>query len=449
LGEVLPLYSVLPFLGLLLSIALCPLFLTKFWHDHFGKVAAFWAALIAVPLIIAYQGLAVHQFTQVLVVDYIPFIILLWSLYTISGGIVIHGNLIGTPLTNTMILLSGTVLASWIGTTGASLLLIRFFLRANKHRQNRGFMVVFFIFLVANIGGGLTPLGDPPLFLGFLHGVPFTWTFRLFPQILFLVIILLTIYFCLDHYFYRKESHQFTKKKSASRRLGVKGSYNLIFLAGVIGSVILSGCLDLGAAHFWGVSCRIIDWTRDGLLILMGLFSLLTTPRIFREENEFTWAPILEVGYIFFGLFITMAPCLLILKAGDKGALAFVTSSLKTPAHYFWASGTLSSFLDNAPTYLSFLSSALGSFYPAMPESLSVPRLISENAIFLKAISCGAVFMGANTYIGNAPNFMVRSIAEEAGVPMPNFISYILKYSLPILCPLFLIMTFIFFRRIP
>ncbi len=213
MGEVLPLYSVLPFLGLLLSIALCPLFLTKFWHDHFGKVAAFWAALTAVPLIIAYQGLAVHQFIHVLVVDYIPFIILLWSLYTISGGIVIHGNLMGTPLTNTMILLSGTVLASWIGTTGASLLLIRFFLKSNKHRRNRGFMVVFFIFLVANIGGGLTPLGDPPLFLGFLHGVPFTWTFRLFPQILFLVIILLTIYFCLDHYFYGKETHQLTKRE--------------------------------------------------------------------------------------------------------------------------------------------------------------------------------------------------------------------------------------------
>jgi Na+/H+ antiporter NhaD/arsenite permease-like protein len=449
LGEVLPLYSILPFLGLLLSIALCPLFLTKFWHDHFGKVSAFWAALTAVPIIMAYQGLAVHQFLHVLVVDYIPFIILLWSLYTISGGIVIQGNLMGTPLTNTMILLSGTILASWIGTTGAAMLLIRFFLRANKVRKNRGFMVVFFIFLVANIGGSLTPLGDPPLFLGFLHGVPFTWTFHLIPQMFFLVITLLALYLGLDIYFYKKEAPLFPKRKSGPQSLGLKGLINLIFLAGVIGSIIMSGFLDLGLAYFLGIQCRIMDWIRDGLLILMGLSSLIFTPRVIREENEFTWAPIREVGYIFLGLFITMVPCLLILKAGDKGALALVTSSLKTPSHYFWASGILSGFLDNAPTYLSFLSTALGRFYPAMPESLSIPKLLSENAIYLKAISCGAVFMGANTYIGNAPNFMIRSIAEEAGVSMPSFFGYLFKYSLPILCPLFILLDLIFFWRTP
>jgi Na+/H+ antiporter NhaD/arsenite permease-like protein len=265
----------------------------------------------------------------------------------------------------------------------------------------------------------------------------------------FLVIILLTIYICLDIYFYKKEAPRLTKGKSASQRLGFNGLYNLIFLAGVIGSVMLSGWVDLGSVYFLGLRCRIMDWIRDGLLILMGLFSLIFTPRVIREENEFTWSPIREVGYIFLGLFITMAPCLLILKAGDKGALAFVTSSIRTPSQYFWASGILSSFLDNAPTYLSFLSSSLGRFYPAMPESLSIPKLLSENAVYLKAISCGAVFMGANTYIGNAPNFMVRSIAEESGVSMPSFFGYIVKYSLPILCPLFLIMTFIFFRRTP
>lgn len=445
LGEVLPLWSVIPFVGILLSIALFPLVLPDFWHHHFGKIAAFWSAILGIPFLIAYKGDAFHEILHIILADYIPFIILLWSLYTVSGGILLRGTLRGTPIVNVIMLIIGTLLASWMGTTGAAMLMIRPFLRANNYRKNRTFMVVFFIFLVANVGGSLTPLGDPPLFLGFLHGVSFFWTFKIIPHMLTVVIILLVIYFILDTYYYRKEELSAPEEEGVKERLKLDGIYNFLFLGGIVGAVLMSGIVDWGDINTLGIHRTIQDWVRDGLLILMGILSLVTTPIRIRDDNDFTWFPIIEVAYLFIGIFITMIPCLLILKAGGQGALAFLTNGVTEPRHYFWVTGGLSSFLDNAPTYLTFFNSALGAFYSGMTEAQAVPMLMTESAIYLKAVSAGAVFFGACSYIGNAPNFMVRSISEEAGTPMPSFFGYILKYALIFLIPTFVIVTFIFF----
>ena len=446
IGEILPLWSCIPFAGILLSIALFPLFLPDFWHHHFGKISGFWAATLGVPFLIVFKGAALHEILHIILADYVPFIILLWSLYTVSGGILLRGRLRGTPTVNVTILIIGTLLASWMGTTGAAMLMIRPFLRANNYRKNRTFMVVFFIFLVANVGGSLTPLGDPPLFLGFLHGVSFFWTFKILPHMLMVVIILLVVYFIIDTYHYRKEGISAPKEEGVKESLKLEGVYNFLFLAGIVGSVLMSGIVDWGEVNTLGVHRSVQDWTRDGLLILMGIGSLVATPIQLRDDNDFTWFPIIEVAYLFIGIFITMIPCLLILKAGSHGALAFLTSGVTRPVHYFWVTGALSGFLDNAPTYLTFFNSALGAFYAGMSEAQAVPLLMAESAIYLKAISAGAVFFGACSYIGNAPNFMVRSISEEAGTPMPSFFGYVLKYALVFLVPTFIIVTFVFFR---
>ena len=445
LGAVLPLWSCAPFAFMLLSIALCPLIMPEFWHHHFGKISAFWAACLAVPFLIAFRSDAVHEIVHIILADYVPFIILLWALYTVSGGILLRGTLRGTPPVNVAMLLIGTLLASWMGTTGAAMLMIRPFLRANNYRKNRTFMVVFFIFLVANVGGSLTPLGDPPLFLGFLHGVPFFWTFKIMPQMLTASLLLLIIYFFLDSYHYRKENVAAPVENEIKAPLKLEGKQNFLFLLGIIAAVLMSGVADWGEINTFGVHRSIQDWARDGLLILMGILSLVTTARSVRDDNEFTWFPIIEVAYLFIGIFITMIPCLLILKAGPRGALALLIQGVTQPAHFFWVTGGLSSFLDNAPTYLTFFNTALGSFYSGIPESSAVPRLLTENAVYLKAISAGAVFFGACSYIGNAPNFMVRSISEEAGTPMPSFFGYILKYTLIYLIPCYVVITLIFF----
>lgn len=446
LGETLPLWSCLPFAGMLLSIALFPLLAPGFWHHHFVKVSFGWAAAMAVPFALSYGMTAVHEIVHILLADYVPFIILLWSLYTVSGGILLKGSLTGTPLVNVLMLLLGTFLASIMGTTGAAMLLIRPFLRANSHRKNRIFMVVFFIFLVANIGGALTPLGDPPLFLGFLHGVPFFWTLHLVPHLLVAAGVLLAVYFLLDWMAWRKEFPEGLKPVSEKQeRLRLLGAHNFLFLVGILGAVLMSGMIHLGEVNVLGVHRGIQDWLRDGILILMGILSLATTSITIREDNQFTWFPILEVAYLFIGIFITMIPCLAILKAGPKGHLAFLINAVREPTHYFWATGTLSGFLDNAPTYLTFFSTALGSFYPGMSEAQAVPKLIAESSIYLKAISAGSVFFGACSYIGNAPNFMVRSIAEESGTPMPSFFGYILRYTLVFLVPTFVVVTLVFF----
>ncbi len=443
LGEILPLWSTIPFVGILLSIALFPLFAPHFWHHHFPKISAMWALLLVIPFLIIHKGDAVHEILHIYLLDYIPFIILLWALYTVSGGILLRGTLVGTPVVNTTMLLIGTILASWMGTTGAAMLMIRPFLRANKERKNRTFMVVFFIFLVANIGGSLTPLGDPPLFLGFLHSVPFFWTFNLFPHMLVCVVILLIIYFFMDSFFYKREDIKpFDGEKIP---LKLEGSYNFIFLAGVVGGVLLSGLVDLGKVHVYHIPIAVQSLSRDGILVLMGIISLIATPRRIRQDNEFTWFPIKEVAYLFAGIFMTMIPCLAILKAGEHGAAAALITTVQQPVHYFWITGILSAFLDNAPTYLTFFTSVLGKFYAGMAEPEAVKALIMEHEIYLKAISAGAVFFGAMTYIGNAPNFMVRSIAEEAGTPMPSFFGYMFQYSCTILLPVFVLITWIFF----
>ena len=445
LGESLPLWSCLPFACILLSIALFPLILPDFWHHHFGKISGFWAATMGIPFLIAFKGAALYEILHIVVADYVPFIILLWSLYTVSGGILLRGSLRGTPIVNVAMLVIGTLLASWMGTTGAAMLMIRPFLRANNYRKNRTFMVVFFIFLVANVGGSLTPLGDPPLFLGFLHGVSFFWTMNILPHMLTVVVILLIIYFAIDTYTYRKEAVAAPTEDGVKKAIKLEGANNFLFLAGIVGSVLMSGMVDWGEVNTFGIHRSVQDWVRDGLLIIMGILSLVTTPTRIRDDNDFTWFPIVEVAYLFIGIFITMIPCLLILKAGANGAMAFLTNGVTRPAHYFWVTGGLSSFLDNAPTYLTFFNSALGRFYSGMIEAEAVPLLMSENAIYLEAIAAGAVFFGACSYIGNAPNFMVRSISEEAGTPMPSFFGYILKYSLIYLVPTFVIVTLIFF----
>ncbi|HNV57431.1 MAG TPA: sodium:proton antiporter [Smithellaceae bacterium] len=444
IGAVLPLWSMLPFAGILLSIALVPLVLPRFWHRHFPKVSAFWAIVFAVPFIYFFRETALYEIGHIMIVDYIPFILLLWSLFTVAGGIYIKGTLKGTPAVNVMILIIGTLLASVIGTTGASMLLIRPILRSNAWRVYKVHTIVFFIFLVSNIGGSLTPLGDPPLFLGFLHGVPFFWTMNILPEMAFASIILLILYFLLDSYYFRKESKT-AVPEDESEPLGIEGKRNFIFLIGVIGAVLFSGSVKLGEISVFGIHQTVENLIKDAVLIAMGILSLWLTGRDVRKGNEFTWAPILEVAYLFAGIFITIIPALAILKAGEQGALAWMIRSVNSPAEYFWAVGLLSSFLDNAPTYLTFFNSALGKFYPGIPEAQAVAGLIVEQIPYLAAISAGAVFMGANTYIGNAPNFMVKSIAEEAGVKMPSFFGYMFKYSIPILVVLFIVITFIFF----
>ena len=444
LGEELPIWSCIPFACMLLSIALFPLVAPRFWHHHFGKISALWAALLAGPFIFIYKSVAIHEILHIILADYVPFIILLWSLYTVSGGILLRGTLRGTPVVNLTILIIGTLLASWMGTTGAAMLLIRPFLRANSHRKNKTFMVVFFIFLVANVGGSLTPLGDPPLFLGFLHGVTFFWTFKILPHMVVVSVILLLIYFVLDSYYYRKEK-PVVPDNEKKIPLKLVGTHNFIFLLGIIGAVLMSGVVDWGELNTLGVHRATQDWVRDGLLIVMGILSLVSTSIEVREDNDFTWFPIIEVAYLFIGIFVTMIPCLLILKAGPQGGLAFLINAVKQPGHYFWVTGGLSSFLDNAPTYLTFFNTALGSFYPGLAEAEAVPLLMTESAIYLQAISAAAVFFGACSYIGNAPNFMVRSIAEEAGTPMPSFFGYILKFSLVFLVPTFVVVHLIFF----
>lgn len=445
LGGILPLWSTVPFIGMLLSIALFPLFAPKFWHNHFGKTSAFWALAAVIPFTILYKAQAVHEFLHIVLADYVPFVILLSALYTVSGNILLRGTLVGTPVVNTIILIIGTLLASWMGTTGAAMLLIRPFLRANSHRKNRTFMVVFFIFLVANVGGSLTPLGDPPLFLGFLRGVPFFWTFNLLSQMMGVVVILLALYFIIDSFFYRKEGLKTRSVNAEKEPLRVDGIQNLLFLAGIVGAVLMSGVVHWGELSILGIHRAKADVIRDGILILMPVLSMLLTRKEIREDNEFTWFPMQEVAVLFMGIFLTMMPCLKILQAGEHGELAFLVRAVSEPFHYFWTTGILSSFLDNAPTYLTFLSSLLGRFYPGVEAKEAVALLIQEHTVYLKAISAGAVFFGANTYIGNAPNFMVRSIAEETGTPMPSFFGYMIKYSIPVLIPVFTLITFVFY----
>lgn len=446
IGAVLPVWSVIPFIGILLSIAIFPLVAPHWWHHHFPKVSAAWALIFAVPFLLVYKDVAFHEIVHIYLTDYFPFIILLWGLFTAASGIFVQGTMRGSPVVNTILILIGTFFASWIGTTGAAMVMIRPLLRSNSERKYKVHTVVFFIFLVANIGGSLTPLGDPPLFLGFLHHVPFFWTtLNLLPHMLFVVAILLVMYFIMDTLFYRKEDTDSLEVPEEQREpIRILGAHNLVFLAGVMGAVLMSGLWRPGDVNILGVHVGIQSLTRDGLIILMGLLSLATTRKEIHQKNEFSWFPIKEVGYLFAGIFMTIIPAIAILRAGTQGAFAFIMRAMETPTHYFWITGSLSGFLDNAPTYLTFFNTALGNFFAGMPEAQAVARLIAEQEIYLVAISIGAVFFGAFTYIGNAPNFMVKSIAEEQGINMPSFFGYMIKYSIIILFPVFILVTLVF-----
>jgi Na+/H+ antiporter NhaD/arsenite permease-like protein len=446
-GRALPLWSILPFAGILLSIALFPLFARRFWHHRYPLVSLFWALLFAVPFLAVFRRPALHAILDIYLQEYLPFIILLWGLFTISGGIVVRGRIRGTPALNTVLLFIGTVIASWIGTTGASMLLIRPVLRSNEGRKRKTHIVVFFIFLVSNIGGSLTPLGDPPLFLGFLEGVPFFWTLRLLPETGLAAAVLLGLFYLLDKIYYAldRKAGLTIEAPGAKGPVRIGGLYNLVFFGGIVGAVLLSGVWHAGTVEVYGIPLAVEALVRDGVILAMAFLSLAVTPSGIRKDNEFDWEPIREVAILFAGIFMTIIPAIAILRAGAEGHLAFLLKAVREPAHYFWATGTLSSFLDNAPTYLTFFNASLGTFYGGMPGAEAVHALCQGNrAVYLEAISLGAVFMGANSYIGNAPNFMVKSIAEEWGVKMPSFFGYIVKYTCPILVPLFLLVTFLF-----
>ena len=440
-GAELSIMWTIPFVCMLLSIAIGPLAVPHFWHHHFGKVALFWGLAFLLPCAMVYGlPLATYQLIHVLFMEYIPFIVLLFALFTIAGGVRLKGQLVGTPLVNTGLLALGTILASWMGTTGAAMLLIRPLLRANEHRKYRMHAVIFFIFLVANIGGSLTPLGDPPLFLGFLKGVSFFWTtVHLFFKTVILSVILLGVFFLLDTVLYGKEG----KPKPATQsteKLGLDGKVNLLLLGGVVVTVLLSGIWKPGTGFdIYGTHVELQNAARDVILLALAGASLSLTTRECRKLNNFTWEPILEVAKLFIGIFISMIPAIAILRAGTDGALSGVINMVfheGQPSNpmFFWLTGILSSFLDNAPTYLVFFNTAGG----------DAMHLMNDWSETLAAISAGAVFMGAVTYIGNAPNFMVRSIAEDQGVKMPSFFGY-MAWSVGILFPCFALITYLFF----
>lgn len=434
-----------PFAGILLSIALVPLLAPFFWHHHFGKITAAWALAFLLPFAVVFgPAVAGHSFVHALLAEYIPFILLLTALFTVSGGIYIKGNLHGGPRLNTAILAIGAVLASFMGTTGASMLLIRPLIRANDNRRHKVHVIVFFIFIVSNAGGSLTPLGDPPLFLGFLKGVDFFWTLQhIWPDTLFLVGVLLALFYLLDSWYYhRREEIKHVDPTPDTPRLGFDGGVNFALLAVVVALVLMSGIWEPGVVfNVFGTDVGLAGLVRDIGLIAVTLISLKLTPGDVHENNQFSWGPMQEVAKLFAGIFLTIVPVIAMLKAGVNGpfggVVAAVTNADGTPnpAMYFWATGALSSFLDNAPTYLVFFNTAGGD--PAV--------LMTSMATTLAAISAGAVFMGANTYIGNAPNLMVKAIAEDRGVKMPSFFGYML-WSVGILVPLFVLMTFLFFR---
>jgi Na+/H+ antiporter NhaD/arsenite permease-like protein len=450
LGRQLPLWSGLPFVGILLSIAIIPMVAPVFWYHHYPKVSLAWSLILAIPFVFAYRGEAVFQLAHVVVADYIPFLILVGGLFIVSGGIYLRGTLVGRPGVNTSILLIGTLLASWMGTTGAAMLLIRPLIRANKARRYKVHTIVFFIFLVANIGGTLTPLGDPPLFLGFLKGVPFFWTLKLWPQMLMAAVPLLAIYYVLDLILVRKEKFSPDPSVVGHEKLGVYGWHNFALLLGIVAAVLMSGSMHLGEFSPFSLHFTYQSVLRDLLIVIMVIISLMTTKKEHRAANDFSWAPIREVAILFFGIFITIVTPLLILRAGPNGSAAFLVNAIDSPARFFWASGGLSSFLDNAPTYLTFFNLALGNMgiNPSDVTAILSGQLhhpLAEQFVHdLTAISVGAVFMGANTYIGNAPNFMVRSIAEESKIAMPSFFGYML-WSIGILVPVFLLIDLVWF----
>jgi Na+/H+ antiporter NhaD/arsenite permease-like protein len=432
----------LPFAALLLSIALAPLLLPSIWHRHHGKIALAWAAAMLLPHTLAFGAAAtLHLALHSLLDEYLPFVLLLAALYTVSGGIALRGNLHGSAARNTALLALGALAASAMGTTGAAMLLVRPLIHANDRRRRSAHVMVFFIFIVANAGGALTPLGDPPLFLGFLRGVDFFWTLRhLAAPTALLCAMLLALFYALDSWFWRQPDQLKAADPTPDGPLQLLGRWNLLWLLAVVGIVLLSGnWRPPGGVERFGVTLRWAALARDGALLAVLLASLATTPREARRLNHFHWGPMLEVAKLFLGIFLTIIPVIEMLRAGTAGAFAPLVR-MTSDAHgapiaaaYFWLTGALSSVLDNAPTYLVFFNLAGGE--PA--------RLMQEVSV-LGAISAGSVYLGAMTYVGNAPNLMVKAIAEHRGVDMPSFFGYI-GWSLAVLLPCLLLVQALFF----
>ena len=442
-GRGMSLWWIAPFAGLLLCIATGPVLYPHVWEHHYGKITAVWAALVVIPLYILFPAAdATRGIAFAMLAEYLPFIILIFALYTIAGGILVSGNIQGTPATNTAILGIGAILASFVGTTGASMILIRPIIRANSHRTSNVHVVVFFIFVVSNCGGALTPLGDPPLFVGFLKGVDFFWTTKhLFVETVIVVGVLLVIFFVMDTLLARKDT--VPAPVSTEGRVRIRGLEMLGLIAVVVAAILLRGYWKPGIGFYvLGVKLDLQDILSNLIMLAAGLASLKLASPANRQANGFNWGPILEVAKLFAGIFICIVPVLAILGAGRNGAAAGLVALVSNPdgspntVMYFWLTGLLSSFLDNAPTYLVFFELAGGN-----PQTLMGPL-----ALTLAAISTGAVYMGANTYIGNAPNFMVYAIAKDMGVKMPSFFGYMIWSGL-ILIPIFIVVTLLFFVR--
>jgi len=422
----LTLATALPFVALLLTIALAPLVTPQWWHHNRSKALV--AFVVCVPILI-YLGVAAPQVLIEKLQEYFGFIVVIGALFIITGGIHIQGSFAGTPLVNTGLLGIGAVLANLVGTTGASVLLIRPLLRANKARKRVAHLVIFFIFIVGNCGGLLTPIGDPPLLLGFLKGVPFDWTLRLWPQWLLVNGILLIAFNLWD-----RRAHEPEEKELIHEPLRVRGAASILGLLGVLATILGAGIAAARGAP-WDAGMQ------ELAIVLITVIAYMGTPRENRERNAFTFGPIIEVAILFAAIFVTMAPVLELLNIWARGPGFW----LSKPAHFFWASGTLSSVLDNAPTYLVFASSAAGlQGLPPHGPFIGALALDPGSAKLLAAISTGSVLMGANTYIGNAPNFMVKAIAEESGVKMPSFFGY-MAYSLAILLPIYVAVWLLFF----
>ncbi len=426
----------LPFLGILLSIATGPLLFPKIWHHHYGKIALAWAALTLLPLAVAFgPPAALAAFVHATLAEYLSFIVLLFSLYVVAGGILVTGDVRGTPRINTGLLAFGTAIASIVGTTGAAMILIRPLIRANASRARNAHVVIFFIFLVANIGGALSPLGDPPLFVGFLRGVDFFWTAQhLWLQTLIVAVLLLAIFFALDSWMARADK---AAPDTSPAPIRIRGKINLLLIAVIIAAILGSATWKPGIAFdVYGTPVELQNLLRDGTLVLIALASLWLTKDEHRAANGFTFEPIREVAILFAGIFVAIIPVMAMLQAGRDGTFAFLLQAvtakdgLPHEAAYFWLTGILSGFLDNAPTYLVFFELAGG----------DAKELMGPLSGILAAISMGAVYMGALTYIGNAPNLMVYAIATEQGVRMPSFFGYLL-WAVCVLVPLFVILT--------
>lgn len=418
-----PLTALLPFVLMLGSIAVFPLFWNHFWEQNKNKLIIALLLSFSIIIYLLSSGLFERLF-DTLIFDYIPFIILLGSLFTITGGIFLTGDIEAKPSVNTLFLAIGAVLASFIGTTGAAMLLIRPVIQTNKEREFKVHTILFFIGIVANCGGLLTPLGDPPLFMMYLRGAPFAWFFSLFLEWLITNGLLLIIYFFVDSYFHRKEPETaIIRDITQIKPIKIEGKLNFYWLGGVVIAVAFLNEQYLEFIkidHFFG-------FIREAAILLMAYLSIILTPRLTRVSNSFTWEPIKEVAYLFLGIFITMVPCLIYLEQNAK------TLGVTLPHQFYYFSGILSSFLDNTPTAVTFHSLALGLGEQTGSIIAGIPEEI------LKAICVGAVFFGSMTYIGNGPNFMVKAVAEENNIPMPHFFSYMYKFSLIVLLPIFII----------